>query len=133
MSGISGAVARAALGARGALPHGQLLTPEVWARRRCGIVVLLWLHTAALSAFGVARCKGLVHSVSEVVVVALLAAHPAMGQGARSAAAVLGADHLLGDPGPPVRWRDRAALHFFVMVGVITLYQDWLPFGLALG
>jgi diguanylate cyclase (GGDEF)-like protein len=23
-------------------------------------------------------------------------------------------------------------LHFFVMVGVITLYQDWLPFGLAL-
>jgi diguanylate cyclase (GGDEF)-like protein len=23
--------------------------------------------------------------------------------------------------------------HFFVMIGVITLYQDWLPFGLALG
>jgi GGDEF domain-containing protein len=21
--------------------------------------------------------------------------------------------------------------HFFVMLGVITLYQDWLPFGLA--
>jgi diguanylate cyclase (GGDEF)-like protein len=26
----------------------------------------------------------------------------------------------------------RYGLHFFVMVGVITLYQDWLPFGLAL-
>jgi predicted signal transduction protein with EAL and GGDEF domain len=27
----------------------------------------------------------------------------------------------------------EAHFHFFVMVGVITLYQDWLPFGLALG
>ncbi len=26
----------------------------------------------------------------------------------------------------------EAHFHFFVMVGVITLYQDWLPFGLAL-
>jgi hypothetical protein len=53
-------------------------------RRHRGIVVLLWLHTAAFSAFGVARGKGLVHSLSEAVVVAvfaLLAAHPAMGQG----------------------------------------------------
>jgi diguanylate cyclase (GGDEF)-like protein len=27
----------------------------------------------------------------------------------------------------------EAHFHFFVMIGVITLYQDWLPFGLALG
>jgi Diguanylate cyclase, GGDEF domain len=26
----------------------------------------------------------------------------------------------------------EAHFHLFVMVGVITLYQDWLPFGLAL-
>ena len=26
----------------------------------------------------------------------------------------------------------EAHLHFFVMAGVTTLYQDWLPFGLAL-
>ena len=41
MSATSGAVARAARAARAALPHGQLLTPEVWARRHRGIVVLL--------------------------------------------------------------------------------------------
>jgi diguanylate cyclase (GGDEF)-like protein len=136
MSATSGAVTRAAHAARGVLPHGQLLTPEVWARRHRGIVVLLWAHVAALVAFGVARGKGLVHSVSEAAVVAvfaLLAAHPAMGQRARSAAAVLGLItssailvHLSGGV-------IEMHFHFFVMIGVITLYQDWLPFGLALG
>jgi diguanylate cyclase (GGDEF)-like protein len=67
-----------------------------------------------------------------VVVFALLAAHPAMDQGARSAAAVLGLIissailvHLSGGV-------IEMHFHFFVMLGVITLYQDWLPFGLAL-
>jgi hypothetical protein len=27
----------------------------------------------------------------------------------------------------------EARFHFFVMIRVITLHQDWLPFGLALG
>ena len=67
-----------------------------------------------------------------VAVFALLAAHPAIGRRARSAAAVLGLItasavivHLSGGV-------VEAHFHFFVMVGVITLYQDWLPFGLAL-
>jgi diguanylate cyclase (GGDEF)-like protein len=136
MSATSGAVTRAARAARAVLPHGQLLTPEVWARRHHGIVVLLWLHVAALAAFGVARGKGLAHSLSEAAVVAvfaLLAAWPGSGRRARSAAAVLGLItssailvHLSGGV-------IEMHFHFFVMVGVITLYQDWLPFGLALG
>jgi diguanylate cyclase (GGDEF)-like protein len=132
----TGAVARAARAARAALPHGQLLTPEVWARRHRGIVLLLWLHVAALTGFGVARGKGLPHSLSEgavVMVFALLAAQPAIGRRVRSAAAVLGLVtssailvHLSGGV-------IEAHFHFFVVIGVITLYQDWLPFGLALG
>jgi diguanylate cyclase len=68
-----------------------------------------------------------------VAVFALPAALPAIGRRARSAAAVLGLItasavivHLSGGV-------VEAHFHFFVMVGVITLYQDWLPFGLALG
>jgi hypothetical protein len=68
-----------------------------------------------------------------VAVFALPAALPAIGRRARSAAAVLGLVtasavivHLSGGV-------VEAHFHFFVMVGVITLYQDWLPFGLALG
>jgi diguanylate cyclase (GGDEF)-like protein len=135
MSATSGAVARAARAARGAIPHGQLLTPEVWGRRHHGIVWLLWLHVAGLVTFGVARGKGLAHSLSEAAVVAvfaLLAAWPELSRRARSAAAVLG---LITSSAVIVHLSGGVIemhFHFFVMVGVITLYQDWLPFGLAL-
>jgi diguanylate cyclase len=136
MSATSGVMHRAMLAVRAALPHGQLLTPEVWARRHRGIVWLLWLHVAGIAAFAMVRGYGVVHGLEEaslVAVFALVAAHPAVGRRARSAAAVLGLItasavivHLSGGV-------VEAHFHFFVMIGVITLYQDWLPFGLALG
>ena len=67
------------------------------------------------------------------MVFALAATHPALGRRARASAAVLGlitasavTVHLSGGV-------VEAHFHFFVMIGVITLYQDWLQFGLALG
>ena len=135
MSATSGVMDRAMLAVRGALPHGQLLTPQVWARRHRGIVWLLWAHVAGLAGFAVVRGYGLVHGLQEamlVAVFALAAAHPAVGRRARASAAVLGLItasavlvHLSGGV-------VEAHFHFFVMIGVITLYQDWLPFGLAL-
>src|SRR5918992_724883 len=136
MSATSGVMHRAMLAVRAALPHGQLLTPEVWARRHRGIVVLLWVHVAALTGFGLARGKGLAHALLEgsvVALFALVAAHPAIGRRARSAAAVRG---LITSSAVLVHLSGgvvEAHFHFFVMIGVITLYQDWLPFGLALG
>jgi diguanylate cyclase (GGDEF)-like protein len=135
MSATSGVMDRTMLAVRGALPHGQLLTPEVWARRHKGIVVLLWLHVVALTGFAVARGKGLTHAVLEglvVAVFALAAAHPRLGRRARSAAAVVG---LITSSAVLVHLSGGVIemhFHFFVMVGVITLYQDWLPFSLAL-
>jgi diguanylate cyclase len=136
MNMIGGAFGRARRAGRGLLPHGQMLTPEVWARRHRGIVWLLWLHVAGVAGFAMARGLGLTHGLAEaalVAVFALPAAHPALGRRARSAAAVMGLItasavlvHLSGGV-------IEAHFHFFVMVGVITLYQDWLPFGLALG
>jgi diguanylate cyclase len=135
MRAITGAALRAGRAGRGLLPTGQLLTPEVWARRHRGIVWLLWLHVAGIVAFAMLRGYGLVHGLQEAMLVAVLAlpaAHPSLGRRARSAAAVLGLItasavivHLSGG-------LVEAHFHFFVMVGVITLYQDWLPFGLAL-
>jgi hypothetical protein len=37
------------------LPTGQLLTPEVWARRHRGIVWLLWLHVGGVAVFALVR------------------------------------------------------------------------------
>ncbi len=136
MSATSSFLDRAARVVRGALPHGQMLTPEVWERRHKGIVVLLWLHVVAVVAFGMARGYSLSHSMAEAALVAVFAvpaAHPALGRRARSAAAVLGlitaSAVLVHLSGGVVEMH----FHFFVMIGVITLYQDWLPFGLALG
>ena len=136
MSVIAGAAVRAGRAGRGLVPTGQLLTPEVWARRHRGIVWLLWLHVGGVAVFALVRGKTLTHAVAEVsplAVCALAAASPALGRRARSTAAVLGLItasavivHLSGGV-------VEAHFHFFVMIGVITLYQDWLPFGLALG
>jgi diguanylate cyclase (GGDEF)-like protein len=135
MSIVTGAALRARRAGRGLLPTGQLLTPEVWARRHRGIVWLLWLHVAGIVAFALLRGYGLLHGLQEASLVAAFAvpaAHPAFARRARSAAAVLGLItasavlvHLSGGV-------VEAHFHFFVMIGVITLYQDWLPFGLAL-
>ena len=135
MSG-AGNLFRAGRAVRGMLPHGQLLTPEVWERRHRGIVVLLWLHVAVLVAFGLARGRSLSHSLGEggaVMVFALLTSERVGSRRVRSAAAVLG---LITSSAVLVHLSGGVIemhFHFFVMVGVITLYQDWLPFGLALG
>jgi diguanylate cyclase len=126
---------RAARWARGVLPSGQLLAPEEWERRHRGIVVLLWLHVVGLVLFGVSRGLGLAHCTLETVPIAacaLVAGQPSGNRRLRASTAVLGLVtasavlvHLSGGT-------VEAHFHFFVVVGIITLYQDWLAFGLAL-
>ena len=121
---------------RVALPHGSPLASEVWERRHRGIVLLLWVHAVGTAAFGVVRGVALWHSVAEsaiLAVCALAAGQPRGGRRARACAAVFGLVtasallvHLSGGT-------IEMHFHFFVMVGLITLYQDWVPFGLALG
>jgi hypothetical protein len=120
---------------RVALPHGSPLATDVWERRHRGIVVLLWLHTLAIVAWGVVHGVALWHALAEgalVGVCAVLAGQRRGGRRARACAAVFGLVtasallvHLSGGT-------IEMHFHFFVMVGLITLYQDWVPFGLAL-
>ena len=58
---------------RSALPEGLQLPPDVWAARHRGIVVLLWLHAAAIFAAGLALGWGVGHSAFEGGVVAAAA------------------------------------------------------------
>ena len=113
------------------LPEGRSLPAGVWRRRHRGILILLWVQGVALTAFALATGNDLVHSLVEGSVVA------AMGLGATSkrlsrtlraliaslglvtSAAVL--THLSGG-------YIEMHFHFFVMLGVIALYQSWIPF-----
>jgi diguanylate cyclase (GGDEF)-like protein len=117
-----------------ALPTGRPLTDDRWEPRHRGIVVLLLLHVPALFAMGLVTGRGALHSLVDVFPIAACGVVALRGHGRyiRSGAATLGLVvcsavlvHLSGG-------NVEMHFHFFVVVGVITLYQDWVPFGLAL-
>src|SRR5919106_545280 len=121
---------------RRVLPKGQSLPENVWRRRHHGILWMLWCHVVALFLFGLMQGVEPLHVGAEVGLIALCAwAARQEGLGTRwqSCIATSGVmfcsaifTHLSGG-------YIEVHFHFFVMLGVIGLYQDWLPFGLALG
>jgi signal transduction histidine kinase len=115
-------------------PSGLPLGDATWQQRHRSIVVLVWLHVAGLGAYGVLRGYRPLHVAAEVAAIALLAtvATVARSRPAQAAAATIG---LVSCSALLVHLSDgliEAHFHFFIMVGVVTLYQSWLPFGLAM-
>jgi diguanylate cyclase (GGDEF)-like protein/PAS domain S-box-containing protein len=121
---------------RGALPRGGALPKRNWEQRHRLIVVLLWLHVVGTAAFGIHLGFGASHALLEsggVAVWALAATFSRLGSRLRACAASLGLltasalfVHLSGGV-------IEAHFHFFVVIAVVALYQDWLPFLLAIG
>jgi diguanylate cyclase (GGDEF)-like protein/PAS domain S-box-containing protein len=119
----------------GVLPHGGSLPREVWERRHRAIVVLLFAHIPIVAAFAVVRGYSIGHGLVEagaVAVFAVLAGQTRLGGAFRSMTAAVG---LLTASAVLVHLANGAIemhFHFFVMVGILTMYQDWLPFLVAI-
>ncbi|OQW33136.1 MAG: hypothetical protein A4E19_07295 [Nitrospira sp. SG-bin1] len=118
-----------------ALPRGNSLEEEEWLRRHRGIVRLLWAHAAGVPLFGVLTSHhvslGLIGG-SILVGSAILAMSGRLANRLRAALATAG---LIFASALLVHLSNgfiEAHFHFFVMMAVIVLYQDWLPFLLAL-
>ncbi len=117
------------------LPKGQLLPEHVLRRRHRSIVILLWLHVPALFAFGVLMGNSALHTgidVSMVVLCGVGASLERFRLKARIIAASFGlvtCSAVLVDLWGGIT---EAHFHFFVMIGVLTLYQDWTPFLVAI-
>ncbi len=117
------------------LPRGRELPAEVWARRHRTIVRIAALQALALFVFGTARGLDLLTCAAGAAVVLaplLLADQAGLSRKVRSAAAsvsLFAASAVLVQS-----WsgQTEAHFHFFVMVGVVALYQDWVPFGIGL-
>jgi signal transduction histidine kinase len=118
-----------------ALPQGYSLEGEEWQRRHRGIVWLLWLHAVGVPGFGLLTGShallGLVGGVT-LAGIAVLAMNQGMSTRLRSALATVGlilaSSLLVHFSGGFI----ESHFHFFVMMAVIVLYQDWMPFLLAL-
>jgi len=130
-----GVVARRLGRLRALLPQGRMLPAHLLERRHRAIVAVLVAHIPGLIAFGLLRGYALGHMLFDV--------GPLFGLSA------LARTHRV-----PLRWRMVSActglitcsallvhlwggvieahFHFFVMIGLLTLYQEWVPFLLAI-
>ena len=118
------------------LPRGRFMPAEVWLRRHRILTVFLYAHVFALFVFAVARGAPVWHAVADVAILALLAVAaslPGLGRRLRTAATALG---LLAACAVLVHLADgetESHFHFFVVLAMITLYQEWMPFLIAIG
>jgi PAS domain S-box-containing protein len=117
-----------------ALPRGHTLPDGAWERRHRGILILLWLHVVGIPVFGLAEGYGVVHSIGEGGLVALPALLASTSKASRKVRAGLVSLGLLTSSALIVHFSGgyiEAHFHFFVMIVVLTLYEDWFPFLLA--
>ncbi len=118
------------------LPRGQSLSEDVWRVRHRTLSYLLRVHVGIVFFFALARGYSVAEAVSYasiIAVFALLSASDSRRRGFVSAMNALGlvtSSAVLVDLSGGVI---EMHFHFFVIVGILTLYQDWLPFLLAIG
>jgi signal transduction histidine kinase len=121
---------------RGSLPRGDTLPTPVWEKRHHFLVALLAAHAIVLPIFGIAMGYPVAHSILEgglmpgtAAFAALLIHGPRKWRAAVATIGLLTCSALLSHfSGGYI----EAHFHFFIVIVLIGLYEDWLPFGLAL-
>jgi PAS domain S-box-containing protein/diguanylate cyclase (GGDEF)-like protein len=115
---------------RYALPEGRTLPPAGWAQRHRTLLVLLWLHVIALPAFGIAQGYGVFHSLQEGMALAAIGTLASLVRSRRRLASAVVAVGLVSSSAVLVHLSGgviEAHFHFFVVIVLLTLYEDWLP------
>ena len=116
---------------RGLVPQGGMLPVSSWDDRHRWIVRLLCAHLVAIPAFGLFRDYSGGHMLLETSVIALAAIGAQIRTLSRRQRAVIASFGLMSCSGILVHLSGgliEMHFHFFVMVAVVSLYQDWLPF-----
>ncbi|GAA1035039.1 hypothetical protein GCM10009557_41530 [Virgisporangium ochraceum] len=117
------------------LPRGNRLPENDWETRHRAIVAILWLHAGGILGYALYQAVTPANMVFATVPVALftgVATASRLPRRVRAALATLAAlfssTALVQLSGGVI----EAHFHFFVMVFVITFYQDWTAFLLAI-
>jgi diguanylate cyclase len=129
-------IAGAISSVRSNLPHGGGLPEAEWRRRHRAMVWVLWGCTFALLPYSLAEGYGLTHAMlhmGPVVLTALLATGSTVGRRARSALVALGLMTAAAVFVHASHGLIEAHFAFFVFIVALTIYEDWLPFLIAVG
>jgi signal transduction histidine kinase len=111
------------------LPRGNTLDEETFQRRHLLLCWLLALHVPVLWVMGVWRGYGVAHVTAEISVPLAAVAFARLARNRRLASffttfgLVYCSSVLVHLSGGMV----EAHFHFFVLIGLIALYQDWVP------
>jgi diguanylate cyclase len=118
-----------------ALPQGRHLPEAVWHRRHRAVLRVAAVQAGALGVMALLLGRSPLVALLLALAVAyplVFTVLPGAGRGLRSAAAtasLLAASVVLVYL---MEGLTEAHFHFFVMVGLAALYQNWVPFGMAL-
>jgi signal transduction histidine kinase len=116
---------------RAFLPRGNTLDEETFGRRHLLLCWILGLHVPGLFAFGVWLDVGPQHAALEVVVPAACLVFARLGREHRRLSSFFVAAGLVYCSSVLVHLSYgsiEAHFHFFILIGLIALYQDWVPF-----
>lgn len=119
---------------RGWLPEGREISEDLWQSRHRAILLFILAHAIGLPIFGYVRGWSLPYLAIEGGLIAglgLLAAWPRLSRRYRSVVAALAC--VTSSAVLVQFWGGyiEGHFHFFVVVALIALYQDWWPFLLA--
>src|SRR4051812_25592022 len=113
------------------LPHGKTLPEREWRARHRALRWLLWAHVVALPIVALLYGFSLGHSLLEASVVAAFGVCAELRVGNRRAQELVVVFGLLTCSAVLVHITGgliEAHFHYFVMVAVLSLYEDWVPF-----
>jgi diguanylate cyclase (GGDEF)-like protein/PAS domain S-box-containing protein len=114
-----------------ALPATVSLTPAAWSFRHRWIVRLVWLHAVGIGLAVAIKDPSPQHLLLDGTPVAVLAFGAGLQRLDHRARSIVAALGLLMSSALMVHLGEGSIemhFHFFVMIGVISLYQDWRPF-----
>lgn len=117
------------------LPDSGGIPEDAWHRRHRGILTLLWFHVPAILLFGLYQGARWDHVLLGATTVAAFAAFATQLAHRRTLSTVLASTGLVTASAVIVHLSGgviEAHFHFFVMVGVVVLYQEWWPFLVAI-
>ncbi|HEX2022092.1 MAG TPA: PAS domain-containing protein, partial [Candidatus Thermoplasmatota archaeon] len=117
------------------LPRGLELRSQEWAARHAAIVAVVLAHAVGVAAFGFARGVSPTLVVVESGLIGALGLLASWRGASRRFASAVASLALVTASSVIVQFSGgyiEAHFHFFVILAVIAVYQDWVPFLLAI-